>query len=514
MNQPLAVVKSSRLFTLSTHYLYLIRACFAGLLIPLGFAPFHLSGLSILGIALLYAQLQNQTLKQSFLTGFVFGLGFLGFGVSWVYVSIHEYGHLNWLFSGFITLVFVVYLAIYPGLVAFAYTKLVGQSTLLMSSLLFSALWCLGEYLRSTVMTGFPWLLLGFGQIDSPLKFLLPIVGVYGVGFIACLASAFLISSARTTLMRRYLWLLMFIGILVAPSLLRHQQWATISKSPVSVGVIQANLSMRDKWNEALFWTLLDFYRTGIDQLMGEKQLIVLPESAIPLPASYVSDIIDKLHVDASNAGTSILLGIPEPTSPEESYYYNSVLSLGSAKGKYLKQHLVPFGEFIPQPFAGIVRQLGIPFANLKPGSRHQSLIHVHNHPIASLICYELAYPELLRKQLPEAEWIVSISDDGWFGHSLAMYQQLQMAQVLSLQTGRYQVVANNDGLSSIINTEGSLSASLPAFSSGILEANLYPATGLTPWVYFGDKPALMFSAMIILGTICFGAYKKRRVIR
>ena len=500
MNQNLTGIKPISLLIASTRYMYLLRAFFSGLLIPLGFAPFHMPGLTILGIALLYAHLQRQTLKQSFLIGFIFGLGFLGLGVSWVYVSIHVYGHLNALLSAVITFVFVFYLAFYPGLVAMLYTKLTAKSSWLWSCFLFSSLWCLSEYLRSTLLIGgFPWLLLGFGQIDTPLGYLLPIIGVYGVSFLTCLAATFLVISTQTTQKNRYICLIIFVAILLTPSFLKYKKWPTISSTPISVGIIQANLSMRDKWDESLFWQLLQNYKEGIDQLIGKKNLVVMPESAIPLPASYVSDFLDTIDLKASQAESAILLGIPQPTSTEEIYYYNSITTLGAAKGNYLKQHLVPFGEFIPQPFGQIISWLGIPLANLKPGHSNQPLIQVHNHPIASLICYELAYPQLLRQQLPEAEWIVSVSDDGWFGHSLAMYQQLQMAQVLSRLTGRFQVVANNDGLSSIINTEGNITASLPAFHAGLLEATIYPATGSTPWVYLGDIPVLFISQFIVL---------------
>ena len=504
MNQPSATYKPTSLAIASTRYGFLFRAFFAGLLIPFGFAPFHLPGLTILGIALLYAQIKSQTLKQSFLTGFVFGLGFLGFGVSWVYISIHEYGHLNALVSTLITLLFVVYLALYPGLVAVLYNKLSTRRSLLFSCLLFSSIWCLVEWLRSTFIGGFPWLLLGFGQIDTPLKYLLPIVGVYGVGFLTCLAATFLVTTTQALQFRKYLWLLAFIGVLLAPSILKYQQWTTISDTPISVGVIQANLSMRDKWDESLFWQLLQQYKQSISQLMGKKKLIVLPESAIPVPESYVSDFIDSINLQATQSGSSVLLGIPQPADSDEAYYYNTLISLGEAHGSYVKQHLVPFGEFIPQPFEQLIHWLGVPSANLKPGEKNQSLIQVHNHPIATLICYELAYPQLLRQQLPKAEWIVSISDDGWFGHSLAMYQQLQMAQVLSMQTGRYQVVSNNDGLSSIINTQGNIIASLPALSSGILESDVYPATGATPWTYLGDMPTLFISLLTLLFS-CLG---------
>ncbi len=502
MNQLLSTQKPLRIAFITLHYMYLCRAFFAGALLPFGFAPFHMPGLSVLGIALLFAQLRHQTLKQSFLTGFVFGLGFLGVGVSWVFVSIHAYGHLDYLLSALITLLFVVYLALYPALVAALYSSLSKHCSFLGAGMLFSALWCLGEYLRSTFIGGFPWLLLGFGQIDAPLGSLLPIIGVYGVSFLTCLAGTLLIISTQHSGIKRYIGLAVFVALLITPSFLKNTEWTQQSANPLSVGIIQANLSMRDKWDEALFWRLLEVYQKGIEQLMGEKKLIVLPESAIPLPASYVSDILDTIHQKASRLGSSVLLGIPEPTSTEETYYYNSLISLGDAKGRYLKQHLVPFGEFIPEPFSKLIHWLGIPSANLKPGKRNQPLIQVHDYPIASLICYELAYPELLRQQLPEAAFIVSISDDGWFGHSLAVYQQLQIAQVLSLQTGRYQVVANNDGLSSIINTQGAVIASLPAFSAGVLESTVYPATGITPWVYWGDWPALLVILSILL--MCF----------
>jgi apolipoprotein N-acyltransferase len=247
-----------------------------------------------------------------------------------------------------------------------------------------------------------------------------------------------------------------------------------------------------------LFWQLLQRYQQDTESLLG-TQLIVLPESAIPLPASYIGDFLTNLHEEAKRVGSAILLGIPQPTTVEEDYYYNSLISLGHAKGSYLKQHLVPFGEYIPNLFLRASSWLGIPDANLKSGRSNQSLIKVHNHPIASLICYELGYSNLLRQQLPSAKWIVSISDDGWFGHSLALYQQQQMAQALSLLSARYQVVANNDGLSSIINTQGDVVSSLPAFNEGILKSQLFPSKGITPWVSFGDTPILLFSLLIIV---------------
>ncbi|KTC75248.1 apolipoprotein N-acyltransferase [Legionella birminghamensis] len=488
------------------HYLQFL---IYGLLLPLGFAPFHIPGMAILGIALFYHGLCVHSKGSSFLRGLFFGLGFFGLGVSWIYVSINEYGHLNPLISAFITLLFTLYLSSFPALAALAFTYLSPRRPGLAAGFLFSSLWVIGEFLRATLLSGFPWLLLGFGQFDAPVKYILPVLGVYGASFLTVFAATVLVNAFWSDRRKQFLQLALFVFIILAPLALKPIQWVEIGKTPVSIGVIQANLSMRDKWDESLFWRLLDRYQQDIISLLG-TQLIVMPESAIPLPSSYISDFLEDLREKAKKAGTGILLGIPEPITLDADVYFNALISLGEAKGFYLKQHLVPFGEYIPGVFQPLMNWLQIPDANLKAGKDSQSLIKVHKHPVATLICYELAYGELLRKQFPRAEWIVSISDDGWFGHSLAMYQQQQIAQVRSLQTGRYQVVSNNDGLSSVINTRGDIIASLPAFNAGLLKASIFPASGSTPWVLFGDWPILILSFCIFLWALIKGFPKKQ----
>lgn len=483
-----------------------LRFFASGLLFPLGFAPFHLPGLAIISLAVYYYYLCQIKNLQSFIGGLCYGLGIFGFGVSWIYVSIHQYGHLHALTSAFITILFIVYLSLFPALMAnvFCYLRLKFFTPL--SAFSFSALWILSEYLRATLLGGFPWLLLGFGQFDAPTKSLLPIIGVYGVGFLSCLAAVFLVGCFYYQHKRRLIYSVIFILLLLTPSLIQHKKWGIEVNKPLSVGIIQANLSMRDKWDEALFWQLLNYYQQKIASLLG-TQLIVMPESAIPLPTVYVSDLLTQMHLEAKEAGSAILLGIPQASDVNEEVYYNALLAFGKAKGAYLKQHLVPFGEYMPRPFRLITDFLNIPDANLQAGKSNQPLITVQKHPIASLICYELAYGNLLRQQLPQAEWIVSISDDGWFGHSLAMYQQQQIAQVRSLQTARYHVVANNDGLSAVINSQGEMIASLPAFQAGLLKSTLIPMSGCTPWVKWGDFPSLFFSLIIS----CIGLLNRYR---
>lgn len=280
--------------------------------------------------------------------------------------------------------------------------------------------------------------------------------------------------------------------------LCKNSSWSQIKPESISIGGVQANLSMRDKWDDALFWNLLKYYENAINKLLG-KQLIILPESAIPLPASYLDKYLLKLDNKATKANSALMMGILQPTNDSETHYYNSIITFGKAKGKKLKRHLVPFGEYIPKPLLTMYQWLNLPEPNLLPGKKQQTLIKIANHPIASLICYEIAYPNILREQMPIAQWIVSISDNGWFGHSLASYQQLQMAQLLSLLTGRYQVVVNNDGLSSVIDDQGDIVDSLPPFSSGLLEGTIYPAEGFTPWIIWYEYPSLIFCAFLII---------------
>ncbi|KTC78276.1 apolipoprotein N-acyltransferase [Legionella brunensis] len=504
MTQTVAVSKLTLISIKTISYGHLLRAFLFGLILPLSFAPFHIPGAAILSIAFFYAQLIDEKNPHPILNGLFFGLGYFGLGISWVYVSIHEYGHLNSLVSALITLFFLLYLSLFPALMAGICKRLLHPRLPIYSCLLFSALWVLCEYSRSTLFSGFPWLLLGFGQFDAPSKHLLPIIGVFGVGFLTCFAASLLTTFTQFKGKRRFLALTIFVFLLLSPMLLKHINWSKPKAESLSVGVIQANLSMRDKWDESLFWQLLQRYKDETEKLLG-TQLIVMPESAIPLPPSYVEDFLLEMHEKAQQSGSAILLGIPKPTMIDENSYFNALISLGSASGSYLKQHLVPFGEYIPEALQTVSAWLAIPDANLMPGKKNQTLVKVQKHPIATLICYELAYGDLLRRQLPKAELIVSISDDGWFGHSLAMYQQLQMAQVRSLETSRYQVVANNDGLSSVINPQGELVASLPAFSTGVLKTTLVPTSGITPWVALGDMPILVFCTLIVL---IYAAYR------
>lgn len=497
----------------SKQLIYVFVALLAGATTTLGFAPFHLPGVAILSMAILFHQLQLCSRKQAFWIGLAFGLGMMGTGVSWVAVSIHLYGHLPMAAAIGITTVFIVYLSLFPAFCTLSYQTVRWANAPFINGCLFSSLWCLFEYLRAHCLTGFPWLLYGTAQIDTPIKFVLPILGIYGASFFSIFSATALCYTVTRSNRTAFAWLIVFLSVLMAPQGLQFLQEPALSASPITVGVIQANLSMRDKWDEHIFWEICNYYKQSITQLLGKAQVIVLPESAIPLPATYLHEWLSHLQTQARQAHSAVLLGIPEAdTRQNDETYYNTIAGLGMAEGSYKKQHLVPFGEYIPATIAPIMRWLQLPLSNMTPGSNQQALLTVHHRPLASLICYELAYPELLRQQLPAAQWIVSLSDDGWFGHSFAQYQHLQMAQVLSMLSHRYQVVTNNSGLSSIINEKGDVTHSLPAHAPGILKGIIYTSHTQTPWTIYGDLPVITVCAIIILLGLIFASSYSRLI--
>lgn len=496
-------------------------ASLAGCVLCLAFAPFKLPGIAIVCLAILYYYALN---AESFLVasaiGFCFGLGFFGGSVSWVLISIRDYGHMPLGLAVLVTIGFIAYLSLYPALAAglFRTVRLQNSRTWIhyANPALFAAAWIASEFLRATLMTGFPWVLLGFGQIESPIGNILPYTGVYGVGFLVAYSAGLLFYAvwAREPWPKRLPVLIMLLVIQIIPLQLgkTHPPDSAEAKktSGLSVAIIQANLSMREKWDEALFWQLVEYYKKEVHAALG-SDLIILPESALPTPSSFIPDILSELHEKAKRRGSALIMGLLTPDEQHEDFYANSMLVFGKGRGQYDKQHLVPFGEYIPAPFRLINRWLGFPDITLSTGHRPKSLMTIKRHPIAGLICYELAYGEILRAQLPAAEWIVSISDDGWFGHSLAMYQQLQMAQVRALETDRFHLVANNDGLSSVIDNHGHIQAQLPARQTGRLLANFNPQKTITPWVRYGDYPILIFCFALLILALCLRVFPRVR---
>ncbi len=461
----------------------------AGALLPFAFAPFYGYWLAFISPAILLACWRESSPKSAALQGFFFGLGFFGVGISWVFISVHEFGNTNVLLAGIITAGLVSFLSLFFMLSGWFF-RFWFRSTYISALLVFPAIWALSEWLRSWLLTGFPWLLLGFSQTQGPIAPLAPIIGVYGLSFLCCLISAALYFSI-TKLMEKPEVSILMVMIIVALTAtgvsLRQHTWTTPIGKPFKVALVQGNIPQQEVWTNQYFNSIINTYVTLTTPLWNNS-LIIWPESAIPAPESSVVNFINALDKQAKEKQATLIFGIPVMNA-SGSAYYNSMVSVGRDKNTYAKRHLVPFGEYLPfeKLLRGLINFFDIPMSNMEPGHWRQPAFHFQNYVIGTFICYEIAYAEIVRSELPKANLLVTISNDAWFGHSFALAQHLQMAQFRSLQTGRYQAMVGNNGLTALINNTGKITKQVPAYIATTLVGTLQAMSGSTPWVRWGN---------------------------
>jgi apolipoprotein N-acyltransferase len=464
----------------------------------LGFAPFYLFPLPVIALALLlYLWNQLERRFAAFLIGFAFGLGFFGFGVSWIYVSLHDFGGMPALLTGIATLLFCAIFALYPAL-AGAFLAPIKTSPLSKQVLVFPAVWVLLEWTRSWIFSGFPWLALGYSQVPlSPLAGYAPLLGVFGVSFFGVLSAGLLSLMIGKHVFRKHCALLL-VALWLAGFGLKQIEWTQPSGTALEVSLLQGNIPQQIKWREDQLVSTLETYRRLVDESTG--QLIILPETAFPLFYHDVPEIyLEKFTAHAKKNGGDLLIGLPERT--DKDHYYNSVLSFGSSPTQtYRKSHLVPFGEFIPlRPvFGWVLDVLQIPLLDFSRGGPQQRPLKVAGQQVATNICYEDAFGEEVIRQLPQATLLVNFSNDAWFGASIAPMQHLQISQMRALEAGRYMLRATNTGVTAVINPHGEVLSQLPLFTTATLQHEVWGYGGATPYVRWGNYAVLALCVLAI----------------
>jgi len=458
-----------------------------GALTVLGFAPYGLFWLPWLTLAaLLCLWQQATTLAHAFKLGLAFGLGLYGFGIYWIYISLHTFGGMPWWFAGFATLCLCVFMALFPALAGYL-AKRLGQ-------LLWGAplLWALSDWVRSWIFTGFPWLTLGYSQApDSPLAGFFPVLGVYGVSALVMLMAACMLALATTQQRLRPMGILALL--LIGGSLLTQVPWTKPVGKPVSVALLQGNISQTIKWSPEHAEQTLRQYVDMVQQ--ANAQLIVLPETALPVLLEQLAPVyLDALKQHAQKHQGDLLVGVVESKHGE---YFNSAISLGaSATQSYSKSHLVPFGEFIPlkSVFGWIYRDwLHMPLSDLSRGTSKKPLL-IAGQKVGVNICYEDVFGEEIAQQLPQAELLVNISNDAWYGQSFAADQHMQFSQVRAIETGRMVLRSTNTGATAIIDKNGQVLQHAAHDQAVILTGDAQSYRGQTPYVWWGNWAFLVLS--------------------
>jgi apolipoprotein N-acyltransferase len=485
-----------------------VAAALLGAATVLSFAPFGINALPLLTLAALFLLWRDtSTPRRAALTGFAFGVGLFGTGASWVYIALAMFGGMEGVLAGLATAFFCAFYAVFPAFAGWVAARLAPERS--NARILAAAgCWTIAEWLRSLGVTGFPWLSVGYAQTQAPLAGYAPLGGVFLVSLaVASSAAAVAWGIASLRSGRRYPAVLAagaLAVIWIAGAALRTIEWSQPTGDPIKVSLVQGNIEEDLKFEATYRDKTLSTYAELVAQAKG--RLIVLPESALPMFADEVPvEYVALLRAAAQQRGGDMLVGLFffEPRNPgeDEDHYFNSVVSVGTAATqRYRKRHLVPFGETIPaKPLIGwfIRRVLHIPIADQTPGAPDQAPMEVAGQRVAVNICYEDAFGGELIYALPEATMLVNVTNDAWYGHSLAAEQHEQIAAMRALETSRPMLRATNTGITSIIDHHGIELARLPWFTRAILEGEVAGRTGTTPYVRVGDWYAVALALLL-----------------
>ncbi len=484
----------------------------------MAFAPWHLPWLQWLALSGLFAlTLTIERPRAAALAGFAFGGGWFGVGVSWVYVSMHVYGEMPVLLAGLATAGFCAFLALYPAL-ALGLAARSTSTPALRALVVLPAAWAGTEWLRGVLFTGFPWLASGYAHTDGPLAGYVPVAGVHGITLLGAWiagALALAIRQRRGHRARPFALLIGIAALLAVGQSLRSIEWTRAVGAPIHVQLLQGNVPQNLKFADGGMKLSEEAYLPLLHDA-GKADLVVLPESVLPLPLSRLPEpTVGALTDVPGRDGAALIFGIfiEQPAG----HYYNSAVGLAPGTGipqRYRKRHLVPFGEFIPWGFRWFVDLMKMPIGDQQRGDAYQPPLRLAGQRIAVNICYEDLFGAEIRQfwrdpaQAPTL--LLNLSNLGWFNDSLALPQHLQISRLRALETGRPMLRATNTGATAIIDARGNVVAQLPYLTRGVLNGSIQGHGGDTPYLRFGDAPALVL-IVLMLGAGLVAELRARR---
>lgn len=424
-------------------------------------------------------------------------------GVSWLYISINLFGGINIVAALFLTLLLILFLALFPavaGLLAALAGKRRGGLPFLL--LIAPASWILMEWTRSWLFTGFPWISLGYSQMDTVLSSLAPITGIYGIAWLISLSAGLLVGVFYMKSHRSKLFcasgilLIYFICVM-----LNNIIWTLPEPEEKQVALIQGAIPQAIKWDPVQKQPTIDLYLELSEPYWG-IDLIIWPETSIPMFYHEAKPLLENLLALSGEYDTDFLTGIPMYDQRDRKFYNSVLLLSGESVDVYYKNHLVPFGEYLPLDslLRPILDRLSIPISDFSAGD-DRPLLQSDELNIGISICYEDVFGEEAIRALPEAGLLVNVSNDAWFGDSLAPHQHMQMAQMRAKETGRYMLRATNTGISAVINERGELIAQSPQFQPHALLSRIKTFSGTTPYSRTGNIPVILFTGIIFLLT-------------
>lgn len=484
----------------------LLIAWLGGASFVFALAPYHFWLIALLSPMVLYwLLLPKMSSWRAFWLGEMYGMGLWCVGAFWLFTSIHEYGDTSTPVALLMIAIMGLCLGLFHGLLAVLFNRFFGKQPLS-----FASLWVLQEWLKTWLFTGFPWLFVGYAYTDQAwLTSLAPIFGVFALSFVSVFVSASLIEAVR----QRWRFLIPATVMLIASITLwlMTPQWTTPKDTKrVSVSLVQGNIPQDMKWLVEYQVQTLGIY-AGLSKSEWGRDLVVWPEAAIPMFQTEAMPFINQIVKTAKDHNTAWVTGIPyvdvaeyDPKVDKYEPFYNSIIALGAdSKGLYKKQNLVPVGEYIP--FEGALNwalpELMGGSLSFRAGKPNQAPLLVKNNQVGVAVCYEVAYPDTTRENALNSDFLLTVSNEAWFGTSTELWQHQQMAQMRSLETGRWFLRVTNTGLTAIINDKGKVVAQIPAMTRTVLRGEVEARQGITPFMRWGSYPLLALVALLLLAS-------------
>ncbi len=532
----------------SNAFLHYFSLIFAGALFSLGFAPLGLWPLTLCSLAFFYFKLRSfskeiissssqnvpPSLRHVFLSGFSYGLGLFGMGVSWVYVSMHDYGYMPVWLAVPATFLFVAFISTQYGFFALFYYQLKQNRFGIMT---FPALWVIFEWCRTWFLKGLPWLFSGYAFIDTPLSVFAPILGVWGLSFICvliitCCFELFIFSKKNIQPnINRWFSLLLILILIISYSFLQQQEWTQPTNEKIKVSLIQGNIPQEKKWlpeeKEPTKKLYRDLTLAQWHDPAWHADIVFLPEGALPFSKRKEAAYLAEIEQQAKENKATWITGIPtilkkeltqqELIGEDDYILYNSLIAFGQVNSEYHKQKLVAFGEYIPfdKLIRGLLPFFDLPFSNFSEGKSMQTpIIHYqkgHPYSFAPFICYEIVYPQLVWHAAKDADFLLTNSNDAWFGRSFAAAQHFEMARMRALEHGKMLIRSTNSGITGFIDHKGKVLSTLPLFEQSVLRGEISPVTGKTPYSVTGNLPILLISGAILILSLLMNIYNRTK---
>jgi len=505
----------------SSNKIILVLLLLSGALLPLAFEPVNLLPLAYFSPATLFLSLLNVSVRTAFKRAYFFGLGFFGVGVSWIFVAINEFGHTPILLAVLMTFIFVAFVALvigFQGMFSVWVLKQLSnrENYFFVAVIIILPLnWVMFEWIRGTIFTGFPWLSLGYSQIDTSLTGYAPIFGSYFMSWLVVLCSGLFILMWNYSCSEQWNKLVASVAfiiiIFVSGHFLKSIEWTIEIDEPLQVSLVQGNAPQLTKWDQEKINARLNTYKSLTEQ-HWDSDIVIWPENSLTL---FYHDLresyLEPLEKVALSHNTDLVIGIPV-LDKNTNKYYSTFMSFGRTPGVYKKTHLVPFGEFIPfeNLIRGLVAFFDLPMSGFSRGDADQTLLRAGGQTLAVTICYEDVFGEEVIRQLPEATLLVNGSNNAWYGDSFAPHQHLQISRMRAAETGRELMRVTTNGISAFVNKDGVLLQSSPQFEPYVLTGKVQPRTGATPYVMFGNTPLLIVFGLFLVFIFIF-AYLPRR---